>query len=180
MPFLVAAVVLLAVLCLLNMMITFAVLRRLRSHEERLAARPAGRSSGVDALVGRELPEFDATSTAGAAVSRSDLLGRARVLGVFSATCEPCHEQARAFAELDDPGRVALVTDVRGREDVLRRFVPDLGDTPTIILEPDSGPLAGELGVSTFPTLLRLDEDGRVVQAGNALSQLASPVHVRA
>jgi hypothetical protein len=98
MPFLVAAVVLLAVLCLLNMMITFAVLRRLRSHEERLAARPAGRSSGVDALVGRELPEFDATSTAGAAVSRSDLLGQARVLGVFSATCEPCHEQARAFA----------------------------------------------------------------------------------
>ena len=100
MPYVVAAIVVLAVLCLVQMMITFAVLRRLRSFEERLSARPAGGASGRDALVGRELPEFTATSTAGVSVSRSELVGRTRLVGVFSATCKPCHAQAVAFAEL--------------------------------------------------------------------------------
>src|SRR5437879_2432331 len=113
MQFVVAAIVLLAVLCLVNMMITFAVLRRLRSHEEKLATRSWRDTSRHAALLGRELPEFETTSTAGAAVSHADLVGKSRLVGIFSATCKACHEQARAFAKLKDPDRVAFVTEVQ-------------------------------------------------------------------
>jgi hypothetical protein len=174
----VVAIVLLALLCLVNMMITFAVLRRLQSHEERLAAQPSSQLPGADALIGRQLPEFTATSVAGVTVSRSDLIGRTRLLGIFSATCKPCHEQALAFAEFADPDRVALVTDARGRDDAQQRMLTELGPSPTVILEPDSGTLAGELGVTAFPTLLRLDDDGRIVQVESALSLLIPPTRV--
>src|SRR3954471_21322831 len=62
MAVLVAGVVVLAVVVVFNLLITCAVLRRLRSHEARLASGAGAGGSGAE-LIGRSLPEFTATST---------------------------------------------------------------------------------------------------------------------
>jgi hypothetical protein len=66
MHFLIAAVVLVGLLCAVDLLLTFAVLRRLREHAQRLGRLSASASAagngtpGIDRdkLLGRELPEF--------------------------------------------------------------------------------------------------------------------------
>jgi hypothetical protein len=162
MPFLVAAVVVLAVLCLGNLLLLFAVLRRLRGYEERLVAGPSRRSARDD-LVGRRLP-----------APAADLVGRTGLVGVFSASCQPCHEQAALFAGLDDPARVALVLDGSAGDDRRSAMLATLAGAPRVLTEPDSGTIAGGLGIRTYPVLLRLDGDGTVLAAEHSLAALTA------
>jgi hypothetical protein len=161
MPFLVAAVVVLAVLCLGNLLLLFAVLRRLRGYEERLAAGSPERAARLD-LVGRRLP------------AAAGPVGTTRLVGVFSASCQPCHEQAALFAAHDDPARVALVLDGGAGADQRSAMLAALSGAPRLLTEPDSGAVADELGIRTYPVLLRLDEDGTVLAAEHSLAALTA------
>ena len=160
MSFLIAAVVVLAVVCLGNLLLLFAVLRRLRGYEERLTAGSSGPSALE--LVGRRLP------------AAAGLVGTTRLVGVFSASCEPCHEQAAQFAAHDDPARVALMLDSAASDDQRSAMLATLAGAPRVLTEPDSAALAEELGIRTYPVLLRLDEDGTVVAAEHSLAMLTA------
>lgn len=159
MSFLVAAVVMLTVLCLGNVLLTFAILRRLRSHEERLAGFSG--STGEE-LVGRTLPEI-------AEVGR-----RARLVGFFSASCAPCREQAAEFARHPDVDRVAFVLLEAAGEPDRAAILDALGDSPTVLVDPVSKRVAEELGVRSFPVLLQVDDAGTVVSARHSLAALVS------
>jgi hypothetical protein len=161
MPFLVAADVVLAVLCLGNLLLLFAVLRRLRGYEERLTAGSPGQPARLD-LVGRRLP------------AAAGLVGTTRLVGVFSASCQPCHEQAALFAAHDDPARVALMLDSSASDDQRSAMSATLAGAPRVLTEPDSGAVAGELGIRTYPVLLRLDGNGTVVAAEHSLAALTA------
>jgi thiol-disulfide isomerase/thioredoxin len=157
MPFLAAAVVLVGALGLFNLLLTFAVLRRLREHTEELARLrdvrhfdPAAYDSGV--LVGRTLPEF-ATSTG----------NRPELVGFFDATCSTCHEHAPEFAVVARrPGGVAVVTGAGpGADDLIGL----LADVPTVLTGDEAAEVADSLGVQAFPTFLRVDQEGTIVRA---------------
>ncbi|WP_191094362.1 thioredoxin domain-containing protein [Nocardia colli] len=163
MPYVVAAVVVLAVLVVLNLLLTFAVLRRLRIHEERLATPGATRPSDRDQLIGRRLPQFEAT-------------GANRLVAFFSAGCAPCVEQAAEFARHPDPDRVAILVLGLAPEAERERLRTALGDAPTVIGDPTGDALAGELGVHSFPQLLLLDQSGTIVAARHSLAALAAGV----
>lgn len=173
MPVLTAAVVLVAVLCVANMMITFAALRRLKEYGEQLASRPAGAPGGAEVLVGRSLPEVAATTVRGEPVTRERVAGR--LVGFFSASCEPCHAQAREFAEFADPERIAFVSTTGASEDDVRDMLALLDAAPAVVRETGRDGLTSALGVQSFPSLVRTDAGGTVTQAANALRALAVP-----
>ena len=87
MPALVAAVVLLGAVCLLNLLLLFAVLRRLREQTAELARLaaigPFGKSGyDVGKLIGKAWPAADVPA----------------LVGFFAPGCEPCHLEAPTFA----------------------------------------------------------------------------------
>ncbi len=163
MPYVVAAVVVLTVLVILNLLITFAVLRRLRIHEERLAMPASGGAGDREQLIGRRLPRFGAS-------------GAIRLVAFFSAGCAPCEEQAAEFARHPDAERVAILVPGSGADAERQRLLSALGDAPTVIEEPTGGALAEELGVRSFPQLLLLDKSGTIVAARHSLAALAAGV----
>jgi hypothetical protein len=166
-----AAVVVLAVLVVFNLLITFAVLRRLRSHESLLARGTGGGDRGTE-LLGRRLPEFAALSTSGATVTNvSDTV---RLVGFFSATCAPCRDQAAAFAAHDDPNRLAIVLMEDAPEVDQDAILAALAGSPTIVAEPTSVELVTAMEVRSFPQILQIDPAGVVVDARRSVRALAA------
>jgi hypothetical protein len=171
MAVLVAAVLVLAVVVVFNLFITFAVLRRLRSHEARLASGAGVGDSGKE-LLGRSLPEFTATSTAGATVTHAG--DSARLVGFFSATCAPCRDQAVEFAKHDDPNRLAIVLMEDAPAVDQEAILAALAGSPTIVAEPVSTTLVTTMEVRSFPQLLQVDAAGIVVGARHTVRALAA------
>ncbi|MFC4947009.1 hypothetical protein [Pseudonocardia sp. GCM10023141] len=163
MEFIVAAIVVLAILVVLNLLLTFAIVRRMRNAGEQ----PAGESgtSGRDVLVGRRFPEF-ATGT-----------GSGRLIGFFSATCEPCIEQATQFARHPAANRTAFVITKgagAGQTEALITAleVSEPGGSPALVLDPESSATADAVGVRAFPQLLLLDAEGVVMASRHSLGGL--------
>lgn len=168
MQLLIAAAVLVGALALLNLMLTFGVIRRLREHTTQLSRLSGATPPFRDEQVGQPVPQFQATAADGTAVSRDSLLGRTRMVGFFSAGCEPCHEQAPEFAKWlsgqggDTSEAVAVVTGAGPQADELATL---LRDQATVVTEPDASRVADAFGVAGFPTFLRVDAEGVVTAA---------------
>ncbi|SEG98043.1 hypothetical protein SAMN05444920_111167 [Nonomuraea solani] len=158
MPFLIAAVVFVGLLCLFNLVLMLGVLRRLREHTAELG-RLAGRSMlmpydpGV--LVGRALPE----AAAGA-----------RLVGFFDVGCSTCHERAPLFAE--EAGKQPALAVVTGDGAKVGELVAVVGGVASVLTGEEAAHLTHALGVEAFPTFLRADEDGHVVAADTELAEL--------
>lgn len=171
MTILAVAVVVLAVLVLVNMSITFAALRRLREHGEHLAARPDGLPVAAE-LVGRSLPDVTVATVDGVKVTAERLRDRPWLIGFFSVTCQPCREHAPLFAAASEADRLAVViTD--GATDVQRdELVALLAGTPYIVTESGLDGLSGGLGVQMFPIVVRTDKAGTVIMADASMQWL--------
>ena len=169
MGFVIAAVALVGALCVLDLLLTVAVLRRLREHEtvlERL--RP---EADVDALVGARVPDFTLTTVEGRTLTAAGLRGRRWLLALLSVGCGPCREQAPALRDAGDDV-VAIVT---GEGAPANGLVEDLrGAVAVVTVQAGSGPGAA-LGVSVYPTLLAVDEDGVVSAAAHNVAGLGRP-----
>ncbi|MDR8411611.1 hypothetical protein MTP10_23095 [Nonomuraea sp. 3-1Str] len=166
MAFLIAAVVLVGVLCLLNLLLMMGVLRRLREHTAELQRLAGGTMTPLaydpTVLVGRALPE-------GAA--------GARLVGFFDVGCDTCHERAPEFAETargENGGALAVVTgDPAEAGDLLHLMSGVAG----VVTGDDALRIAESVGVKAFPTFLRTGSDGTVVAADTELTGLAPLAH---
>ncbi|MFC4589315.1 thioredoxin domain-containing protein [Sphaerisporangium corydalis] len=161
MPYLVAAVVLLGVLCLLNLLLTIGILRRMRSRNDH---------PGPLFTLGPGSPigSFSVETTAGEPVSDGTLTG---VVGFFSAGCEACHELLPRFAEhargLGRDQVLAVVgggdeTAIRALSPVARVVAADLG----------GGPVALAFQNSWTPALYLVGDDHKVVAVGSRMDEL--------
>jgi hypothetical protein len=160
----------LAILCLGNLLLTFAVLHRLRLHEQRWASFGLTEPD-LDTLTGRRLStSLDAVG----AEDKPSPSGGARLVGLFSAGCTACVEQAREFARVPEADRVALVVMGAAERHEQRELLGALDGAPSILPEPVSRAVAEELGVRSYPVLLWVDESGVVVRAQHSLASLAA------
>ncbi|MDW5326953.1 TlpA disulfide reductase family protein [Plantactinospora sp. KLBMP9567] len=171
MPFVIAAVVLLGALCMVNLLLTFGILRRLREQTAELSRLSGALPPGMPApeeLVGTPVPAFAATAIDGTPVTRDSLMGRPGLVGFFSAGCAPCHEQAPVFAKWlaeqgdDATAAVAVITD-SGPEAV--EMATSLSGKATVVVEPDAFTVSQAFGVRGFPTFLRVDAGGVIAGA---------------
>ncbi|HEY9368661.1 hypothetical protein [Streptomyces sp.] len=161
MAYLVVALVLVAALCVFQLLLVFAVLRRLREHETRFEqlARAAGPMDEYDPneLVGRMVPELAAHTG-----------GTARTVGFFSVGCEACHEQAPDFVAVAAAGDASAIV-VGTPADELTGL---LRGVPTVVTGDEGDRLMKAVDIKAFPTFLQVDADGVILRAGIAVAEL--------
>lgn len=163
MPFLIAAVVLVGLLCLFDLLLTFAVLRRLRRHTaelERLASEPRTLPYDPSFLVGRTLPE-----------SATRAVPSPRLVAFFDADCGACHEHAPAFAAQARPDTSLAFITGEGRQ--AQNLVDVVGGVSAVVVAEEAAAVAADLGIQAFPMFLLVDADGRIVRADTGTDHLA-------
>jgi peroxiredoxin len=169
MAFLVAAVVVVGVLGLVNLLFAFGVIRRLREHTElldKLGNRPAGGDPGPVMLEpGETVADFEATTVEGDRVTRDDLSG-STLVAVFSPGCSACEAQMGKFVEYaaaHPGGRDKTLAVVVGPEAESASYVERLEATARVVREDREGSVSKALGVRGFPSFALVD--GNVVRA---------------
>jgi thiol-disulfide isomerase/thioredoxin len=182
-----AAVVLVGVLCLLDLLLTLAVTRRLREHTTRLQ-RVEGRRGAVDedALSSGKLPApgtpvgpFTATTVDGEPVSADSLADRA--VAVFLAPeCADCRKKVPelvSWAAGQERERVLVVVDGRGTDpaDVVGPLNPV---ATVVVVETFERTVIDAFAVSAFPSFCVV-ADGKVTDASMDFSRLPTlPISV--
>lgn len=126
MPILIAALAVLATLCVLNLLLTFGIVRRLRQMEDE-------ELGDLTLAVGSALPDFTAVTTTGNRVS-SSTVGRGAVVAFFSPDCGACRRQLPRFTEIAqrNAGRAGMdfLAVVRGNEEDTRSRSPRSNRSP--------------------------------------------------
>lgn len=172
MPVLAAAVVLTAVICLLNLLLTFGVIRRLRDHDRRLAESGGPLRRRLDP--GAQIGPFTATATDGRTVSAATLPPRS-IIGFFSPTCQPCLEQMPLFADFAaglPGGRDQALAVLCGPAQEAAPLAGQLEPVARVVLEESGGALAGAFATMAFPSIFVTDDEGRIQASGGTVDLL--------
>ncbi|MEU5266143.1 TlpA disulfide reductase family protein [Amycolatopsis sp. NPDC021455] len=162
MPFVVAALVLLGLLCLLNLLLTVGILRRMRARTASgtpFALRP-----------GSAVGEFAVTTTDGEPLTLASLNG---TVAFFSADCAACHETLPdflAYARAQGRGNVFAV--FGGDEPDTVRALAEVAHVVTADL--DGGPVAAAFR-NTWTPALYVVADGRVAATAGRVHELPVP-----
>jgi len=175
MPIVIAAIAVVGVVCLLDLLLTFGVIRRLREHTEMLtttgspADPPAGLSAG-------ELPgPFTAVTTDGELVDGPAGL---RLVAFFASWCTVCPGRVPPFADYLRAHGVSrdsvLVVSV-GPDDTPPPHLAELVGLAQICVEKDEGEIAQLFKVTGFPAFCLLDVDGTVMVSDHDSSTLPEP-----
>ncbi|MET8138708.1 TlpA disulfide reductase family protein [Sphaerisporangium sp. NPDC005288] len=168
MTYLAAAVVLLGTLCLLNLVLTIGILRRMRA-QATLTGGPAGAPSalGPGAAVGT----FTAVTTDGEPVSSATLTG---LVGFFSSGCEPCHKLLPRFVErARELGRENVLAVLGGADEAALRALGPVARV--VVAERDGGPVARAFQNTWTPMLYLIGEDHRIAAVGTRMEELPLP-----
>ncbi|MGP4096335.1 TlpA family protein disulfide reductase [Nonomuraea sp. KM90] len=174
MPYLIVAVVLVGVLCLLNLLLTVGVIRRLRKQAASAASLPP-MEDGL--AVGEEIPEFAATTTDGEPIS-DELIDGPALIGFFSPSCEPCRELMPRFIEHARRTPAAVLAVVVTDSDSDQEAVADverLAEVARVVVEAPHGAIQGAFQVAGYPTVFEIGADRRVADNNPVL-----PATVRA
>ncbi|MEV1329259.1 TlpA disulfide reductase family protein [Micromonospora costi] len=182
MPVVVAVLVVLSILTLLNLLLTFGVIRKLREHTQELAAyRPP-----VTLPVGAQVPDFTAPAVAGDVVSLASLRASGALVAFLAPDCSGCQAQLpevrAALADaLDTPAAVVVVItrlhpaperDDRDRADLVAALGVQ-GSRAVVVHEPLDGALQSVFQVAAFPAFYLVGTDGRVTGVSNNAGGLA-------
>ncbi|MGW3461714.1 hypothetical protein ACWDE9_19885 [Streptomyces olivaceoviridis] len=161
MPFLIAAVVFVGLLCMLDLVLSLGVIKRLREHTELLTSLSGRATIGV----GEEIGDFNVVAVDGTPLGR-DLLQADTLVGFFSPGCPACKEQLPKFAEFarampGGPDRVLAV--VTGDPQRTTDMVAALSPVARVVREPaQGGAVSSAFQVAAYPSILRAgpNDDG--------------------
>jgi thiol-disulfide isomerase/thioredoxin len=173
--YVVAALVVTNALTLLNLLLLFGVIRRLREQ----SVPPLGGQPADDGLpVGTRVEAFETTDIDGHAV-RLDELPAGAIVGFFSPGCGPCETLLPKFvahSEALPGGRGSALAVVVGAPDDAADYVVRLSRVARVVVEDSPGAAVGHaFRVSGYPTVFQLDGDGTVLFSGASLERLPVP-----
>ncbi|GGT43086.1 TlpA family protein disulfide reductase [Streptomyces purpureus] len=171
MAYLTASVVLLGVLGLLNLTLTFGVVRRLRE-------RPADATGGemtVPALVagpGALIGTFSAVDTEGSVVDQ-DVLDDGSLVLFMSPGCPACEDLLPLVAErAGEYGRdrvLAVVTRDEEKEALLGDYLKRLSPVARVVVTEFGDEVTRAFAVKGMPAYVEVGADGRVADSGRTL-----------
>ncbi|MQA95418.1 MAG: redoxin family protein [Streptosporangiales bacterium] len=178
----VAALALLALaVCLLDLVLTLGVIRRLRRHTELISNLSSGMRPYAILAEGETAGPFETVATTGEPVSRDRLSGRTLV-GAFAPHCPACEEKLPAFVDFAKTfpgGRDQVIAVVVGSENEAEAHREQLEPVARVVIEP---PMTGEIGtalaLNSFPAFGVLDQSGTVVTSGMELNGSTATVGV--
>jgi hypothetical protein len=178
-PIVVAVLVLLTLLVVLDLLLTYGVIRKLREHTERLdlVSRPEPQ------MAGQPTPAFSATTTAGATVSARLFDGGG--LAVFLAPdCPGCRSQLPdvrqklAAAVAAAVPVLLVVTRLHPERDLgeeaaeIDELLAELDGRVAVVREPLDGAVQSAFKVASYPGFFRTGADGRIAVATNHATEL--------
>lgn len=180
MQYLIAAVVIVGMLCVLNLLLTYGVVRRLREHGELLAQGPAAMPAPL-AGVGSVVGEFTAITVDGDELVADDLAA-GTLVGFFSLGCSGCLRELPRFVDAaaahpGGPGRVLAVV-IGGDEDAAEQ-VAALSPTARVVVAPPGAEIEKAFGVQGYPAFALLGE-GRVVTAASGMLSAVADAEAKA
>jgi hypothetical protein len=182
MPFVAALALLALAVCLLDLVLTLGVVRRLRHHTELITNLSAG-DRPLHAILdeGETAGPFETVATTGEPVSRDGLSGLTLV-GALAPGCSACEEKLPEFidhARTFSGGRDQVIAVVVGSEDETEAYRERLEPVARVVVEPPmSGALGTALRLGSFPAFGVLDQSGTVVTAGLEPDRAASTAGV--
>ena len=165
------AIGLVGALCVLELLLTLAVVRRLREVGTRLSALERSSPARGPSLlpVGASVPVFSAVSATGEPLSEQALAGDRSLVAFLHSGCTPCRElvpELRAYlAGPAGGGQRVLAVVVGEAGDAADGMAAELQGLATIVRGADARPVASAFAVTGFPTLYAVAE-GRVHAAG--------------
>jgi hypothetical protein len=174
-PALIVAVAVIGVLCLLNLLLTFGVIRRLREHTKLLDAT-MGDAPVIRLGVGERPTAISTVTTGGDPIG--DVTGL-QVVGFFSTSCPICPERVPLFTEyLTRHGLPAdrTLAVICGPRTEPAPYQARLEKVTRVSLEEENGELTGAFKVVGYPAFCVLDAQGTVVATGYHPEQLPAPV----
>jgi thiol-disulfide isomerase/thioredoxin len=173
--YVVVALVVTNVLTLLNLLLLFGVIRRLRVQQ---FPPPGGMAAPGSLPVGTPIDAFVTTDTDGLPLRRDELPAGA-VIGFFSPGCTPCEAlipKFVAYAEGLSDGRKSALAVVVGSREEAADYVARLSPAARVVVESQEGDLVRAFQVTGYPTLFQLDGDGRLlVSDASSVERLAVP-----
>jgi thiol-disulfide isomerase/thioredoxin len=175
MPVVAALAFLALAVCLLDLVLTLGVIRRLRQHTELISKLSSGgRRPSAMLAEGETAGPFEAVATTGESLSRDRLSGETLV-GAFAPHCSACEEKLPAFVEFATTfpgGREQVIAVVVGPENEAETYREQLEPVARVVIEP---PMTGEmdtaLALNAFPAFGVLDQSGTVVSSDVELTQ---------
>ncbi|MEU8251406.1 hypothetical protein [Nonomuraea sp. NPDC048916] len=178
MPFLVAGMVVLGLLCLVNLVLMLAVIRRLREHTEQLAAIRAGSPAQALLAPGTSLPAFEAESVDGEPIDSR--VTSPEIVALLSTECSVCLDQLPdlvGFITDRRVGRPAAVAVIMGDDSAqAERLIEELRPIASVVRQPWGGPIEKAFEARAFPAFY-LASEGVVRAASIAVMELDRPVH---
>lgn len=172
-------VLVLGTLGLVNLVLTLAMIRRLREQSGliRMSIEGATNPEPMMLTAGERVGSFTATTTTGDPVDRGDLRGPTLV-GFLSPTCPMCLESLPGFvdrARAVPGGRDHVLAVLVGEQDEVTSLREALEPVAQVVVEYVAGPVATAFGVIGFPALALLADD-EVVASHFALERLPDAV----
>lgn len=166
MAILTAAIVLVGLLCLTDLLLTFGVISRLREHTEQLAGFRQD-IAPTDLAAGEIPASFTAFGITGEQLNGPAGL---RLVAFFSAGCSACPESVPAFAEYLRGNRVArdevLVVIASSQAEPVS-YAEQLAEVAPVCVEQPGGELETAFKVRAYPAFCLLDATGSVSAASH-------------
>ncbi|MFE6844635.1 TlpA family protein disulfide reductase [Streptomyces sp. NPDC057686] len=165
MPYLIAAVALVGALCLLDLLLTVGLVRRLRA--QQTARTPADRSADEGMLPpGAVIGAFETRTLDGRPLNARDL-GTGTVVVFLSPGCPPCHERlprvVAALGSVPANEAVAVIAGGTDEDAETQQMVEELAPVAKVVHEGNSGPVTQAFAVRAFPVMCRVRAAGEVV-----------------
>jgi peroxiredoxin len=170
------AVVVVGAVCVVDLVLTFGVIRRLREHTELLNQRIVERAAAPGPIMleaGATVGDFSVSTTDGVTVSRADLTGP-RLVGFFSPACSACTENMPKYlarAQAHPGGRDAVLSVVVGSEDETGEMARQLEPVSRVVRDVEHGEISKAFAVDGYPAYGILDGD-RVVASDFVFARL--------
>lgn len=153
------------VVCLLNLALTLALVKRMREHDLQLKQGRAIPEPIAD--VGTRPDDFTATTIDGEQITLDDLIP-GTLVGFFDPHCDTCHEHVVPFAKqagLQPEGAkqvLAVIRDLEGDEEMLGVLRP----VARVVIERRRGLVGRAFHVEAMPSFCWLGEGQLVVAHG--------------
>ncbi|MET8758829.1 hypothetical protein [Lentzea sp. NPDC004782] len=165
MSVLTAAVVVVGILCVLDLLLSFGIIRRLREQNETLRDLREKQAAAEPPIM---LP-------AGSRIELSDVDVAGALVGFFSPNCEPCKERMPQFIEYATGHRGKVIAVAAGAADEIADMVVRLGEVGEVVAEEMGGPLHTAFGTEGYPAVCLVGDDNTVVASGWEMSALPVP-----
>jgi hypothetical protein len=162
---LVPAVILTAAVALLNLVLTFGLIRRMRMGIDTTPQRSLPMPT-----IGQPVGEFSAVSIDDLRVDEQSVSVEETLVAFLSPTCEPCQRLTEQM--LRRPPAEEFYFFMTGEDSAAREAAGALRELGTVCVISDDSGVRQAFGVGAFPTVIRV-VDGVVVSAGVTLDEVA-------